>query len=82
MDAIRTSIKEGDDKKLQRAMTSAHIGMLDIHSRALACHCECLAMNAENCTAATIGNGIPYDQHHYFSVMKKWNLVDDELKPK
>lgn len=52
-----------------------------IHSRALAAHCECLAMNAENCMAANIGNQIPYTDMHYFKVMEKWKLINEKGEP-
>ena len=52
-----------------------------IHSRALAAHCECLGMNAENMWAA-IANAQPvYTGVEYTKVMQKWGLVNEEGEP-
>jgi hypothetical protein len=61
--------------------TEAHIMLLEIHSRALACHCECLAMNAENMWAAIANATPPYTQKAYLSIMVKWGLVDEKGMP-
>ena len=56
----------------------SHMQMLHIHSRALAAHCECLGMNAENCIAAIGDAAPPYPGHSFFEVMKRWGLMDEE----
>ncbi len=48
-----------------------HSTLLELHARALACHCECLGMNAENSHACCIGATIPYGYDAYDQVMKK-----------
>jgi len=52
-----------------------------IHSKALACHCECLAMNAENCYAACRSSRPPYRDAEYYAVMQKWGLINEEGEP-
>jgi len=59
----------------------AHGKMLKLHADALACHCECLGMNAENSLAVCENRIIPYSDDDYSAVMKKWELIDDEGKP-
>ena len=51
-----------------------------IHSKALACHCECLGMNAENALAVCGNYTPPYNNTAYFKVMEKWGLVDEKGK--
>ena len=52
-----------------------------IHSRALACHCECLGMNAENSLAVCNNQTLPYSQQSYEKVMFKWNLINEKGEP-
>ena len=52
-----------------------------IHSRALAAHCECLGMNAENMISAIADGTPPFPSAHYFEVMQKWKLVNEKGEP-
>lgn len=52
-----------------------------IHSRALACHCECLGMNAENMWAAIANQSPVYVSNHYYQIMQKWGLVNEKGEP-
>jgi len=52
-----------------------------IHARALACHCECLGMNAENALAVCGDYVPPYTDKDYFKVMEKWGLSDEKGNP-
>jgi hypothetical protein len=55
--------------------------LLEIHSRALACHCECLGMNTEN-AVAVCNNGVPpYKDIDYFSTTQKWGLTNEKGEP-
>ena len=63
------------------AITFTHTQMLYIHARALACHCECLGMNAENCFASCAGKTPPYGDDNYLATMQKWGLIDEKGKP-
>lgn len=63
-----------------RALQS-HEYMLSVHSKAIACHCECLGMNAENSNAVCEGRRPPYADVHYMTVMQKWGLIDKDCKP-
>uniref|UniRef100_A0A6M3L8T2 Uncharacterized protein n=1 Tax=viral metagenome TaxID=1070528 RepID=A0A6M3L8T2_9ZZZZ len=63
-----------------RSMQS-HELMLSIHSRALACHCECLGMNAENSWAVCANTTPPYNVGHYGEVMQKWGLINEKGEP-
>jgi hypothetical protein len=60
-----------------------HTTVMMIHVRALAAHCECLGMNAENCFMMQVrpDSAPPYSDVHYFEVMKKWNLIDEKGEP-
>lgn len=55
--------------------------MLELHSRAIACHCECLGMNAENALAVCSDSAPPYGDGAYHLVMQKWGLTDERGKP-
>lgn len=55
----------------------AHTALLAVHIKALACHCECLGMNAENTHAICNNTRPPYDNLSYLSTMRKWELVDE-----
>jgi hypothetical protein len=64
-----------------QSFITAHILMLSVHIKALACHCECLGMNAENSMAVCEDKTIPYADEAYSHVMQKWELIDKEGKP-
>lgn len=51
------------------------------HSKALAAHCECMAMNAENCIAAIVNATPAYDERQFCKVLEKWGIIDSEGKP-
>lgn len=55
----------------------AHTALLAVHIKALACHCECLGMNAENTHAICNNSKPPYDNLAYQSTMRKWELVNE-----
>jgi len=55
--------------------------ILDLHSRALACHCECLGMNAENSWAVCANTTPPYSMQHYQNAMLKWGLTNEKGEP-
>ena len=52
--------------------------MLQTPSKALACHCECLGMNAENMWAAISNQNPLYRSQDYYRIMEKWGLLDEE----
>jgi len=75
-ETLRAGLKmaQGEEAKVQ-LNTFAHIQMLWLHARALAAHCECLGMNAENMWAA-IANASPvYKSEHYYEILQKWGLI-------
>ncbi len=60
----------------------AHTTLLALHTKALACHCECLGMNAANSHAVCLGlDDIPYDNNAYMRVMHKWDMIDGGGQP-
>lgn len=67
--------------KVAQATFKVHEDMMRLHFRALACHCECLGMNAENCRAMCIGKVTPYDDDSYLATMRKWGLIDEKGNP-
>ena len=62
-------------------LTRYHNKLLEIHSRAIACHCECLGMNAENSIAACNSGLPPYRDGDYFSTTQKWGLTNEKGEP-
>jgi hypothetical protein len=57
------------------------IRALQIHSRAIAAHCECLAMNAENMWAAILNENPKFLQKDYKALMRKWELISEDGEP-
>jgi len=57
------------------------IHILRMHTNALACHCECLGMNAENCSAACADQSPPFNENHYAQSMQKWGLINEKGEP-
>ena len=55
--------------------------VLILHTRAMACHCECLGMNAENAMAVCGNYTPPYNDAHYFQVMEKWGIMNEKGEP-
>ena len=52
--------------------------ILNIHARALSCHCECLGMNALN-MMQVINDKVPsYNDCDYVRVMKRYGLINDK----
>jgi hypothetical protein len=71
-----------EDSKISELRLDAHTRLLELHARALACHCECLGMNAENSHACCIGSQqIPYGDDSYLQVMKKWGIINEKGEP-
>lgn len=54
------------------------VDMLAIHSKVIACFCECLAFNAQNCQATMLNTQVPYSDVAYISTMQKWGIVDEK----
>ena len=68
-------------EKVQVMAADAQMKIHDLHARAIACHCECMGMNAENMIAACQGNQSPFSSAKYFEVMEKWELLNEKGKP-
>ena len=68
-------------KTIQFQASKAQMSIHDIHSRAIACHCECMGMNAENIIASCKGKPTPYSNEVYVKVMVKWKLIDEDGNP-
>ncbi len=64
-----------------RDLFKAHEDMMRIHTRALACHCECLGMNAENSWAVCNNSAPSYSDAQYIKSMKKWRLINEKGEP-
>ena len=78
---LYSSMEDTSPETLLGMVGITHASLLEIHSRALSAHCECLGMNAENCWAASIGQVSPYRDDDYLNTMQKWGLIDKEGKP-
>ena len=58
--------------------TPSLYNIMNLHARALACHCECLGMNAENSLAVCQGKTPPYNVEAYHVVIQKWGLANEK----
>jgi len=58
-----------------------HEAVMSLHIRALACYCECLGMNAENCQRAILNQSMVYGSDSYYEVMEKWGLIGMKGEP-
>jgi hypothetical protein len=76
-----TTMEEINLSESDRQTIWALQNILHLHARALACHCECLGMNAENAIAVCDNYTPPYNEAAYTDTMKKWNLVDNDGNP-
>ena len=79
--ALVMMIKEDTVKGLDGINLSMHSQLLELHARALACHCECLGMNAENCQRAMLGQSPAYSDDSYLVCMTKWGLMNEKGEP-
>jgi len=71
--------KVTDMESISAVTNAAHTALLEIHARALACHCECLGMNAENSFACCVGKSIPYGDSSYYNVMESGSLLTKKV---
>ena len=67
--------------EVAQTIFKAHENVMKLHLRALACHCECLGMNAENSFAICLGKQIPYNDDSYLAALQKWGLINEKGKP-
>jgi len=51
------------------------------HSKALACHCECLGMNAENSISVCNDTKPPFRNNNYVFTLHKWGLTNEKGEP-
>ncbi len=58
-----------------------HGQVMSLHVRALACHCECLGMNSENCQRAILGQRPAYSDESYLACLTKWGLTTEKGEP-
>ena len=67
------------DHMIQRAdmLEDSVVKIFSLHTKALACHCECLGMNAENSLAVCQDRVVPYSVNDYLVVMMKWGLINE-----
>lgn len=69
-------------QKVQVQATRAQLSIHDMHSRALACHCECMGMEVENGFALAEGKKLLHSYKRFKVVMTKWGLIDEDNQPK
>ena len=69
-------------QKVQVQAARAQMAIHDMHSRAIACHCECLGMEIDNAYAVACDKKPPYSYKRFKVVMIKWGLVDENNQPK
>jgi len=67
--------------KIQVQAAEAQMKIHDMHSRAIACHCECMGMEVENSFAMVEGKRPLYRNKEFSKVLIKWGLVDESNKP-
>jgi dsRNA-specific ribonuclease len=93
---LKTNLTSAEIKKLMHSILndestnelSKHLQMSILqnyiylnHAQALAAHCECLAMNAENMIAAIANISTPYSEAAYHKMMQKWELINEKGEP-
>jgi len=78
---MEKTIAEAVAKEVAKVKEESFIKIFELHVRALACHCECLGMNAENSLAVCRDQAPPYDDATYNTVMQKWNLINEKGDP-
>ena len=59
----------------------SHENMMELLAKTLACHCECLGMNAENSWAICGNTTPPFNNGHYQEILFKWGLVNEKGEP-
>ncbi len=79
--AMTMMLKEYTVEGLDGINLSMHSQLLELHARALACHCECLGMNAENCQRAMLNQAPAYSDDSYLACMNKWSLITEKGDP-
>lgn len=52
--------------------------ILEMHSKAMACHCECLGMQSENFWAISSDRAVCYGVEQFHEVLEKWGLIDKD----
>ena len=62
--------------KIQVQAAHAQMQIHELHARAIACHCECMGMEAENAIAACTGQEPPYSDDSFLVVLTKWGMTD------
>jgi hypothetical protein len=70
-----------DPKTVDILLINQHSAVLALHAKALAAHCECLGMNAENSWRVCQNIPIRYVDGDYTIVMLKWGLINDKGEP-
>ena len=55
--------------------------LTELHIRAIACHCECLGMNAQNVWNVIANVEPTYNDGHYHQIMQKWGLMNEKGEP-
>ena len=78
VEATKFNDREEVKFTMKNVLSASHSYLLEIHSRALACHSECLGMNAENSIAVCEDREPPYTQSDYYRIMAKWELVNEK----
>lgn len=76
---LYTKIK--NEVLIKHKIDLTHKDIIKVHCRALACHCECLGMNAENCQAMCADTKVPFGDSAYNLTLQKWGLINEEGKP-
>lgn len=75
------TLKAGSVAEMEVITAHGHMELLELHARAIACHCECLGMNAENCQRASLGQSMAYSDDSYLTCMNKWGLMNEKGEP-
>lgn len=81
MKVPETDIPKLIAEEVSRQVENSIARALNSHTKALACHCECLAFNSANMAAAIQNGGAIYGEDVYWQVMQKWGLVNEKGEP-
>ena len=66
---------------VQFLAAQANMKITDMHSRALACHCECMGMEIENGFALASDQKLIHSYKKFKIVMAKWGMTDENNQP-
>jgi hypothetical protein len=72
--------KVAEETSIKQALL-IHAACLNNHAHALAAHCECLALAANNSMFEKQGYDTPNGYHSFRGVLQKWGIINEKGEP-